>query len=150
MRLDEVDLEIIKQLQLNGRSSNREVGRILGVSEGTVRQRLKRLEQSKMLRLGLVSDARGLGEYATFFIRIRAAPREARAIADYLAEMPCCSFAGLTLGRFDVIALLGASSRATLIQVIERDIAPLSGLILLDVRESVGTAKHRYDLIHIP
>src|SRR5262249_49532383 len=42
--LDEIDLGLIEALAKDGRQSNREVGRQLGVSEGTIRSRLRRLE----------------------------------------------------------------------------------------------------------
>lgn len=148
--LDEIDLAIAKELQKNGRSSNREVARVLGVSEGTIRQRLKKLESAKALRLGLVTNALSLGQTSAAFVRIKATPREAQAIARKIAAFPDCSFVALTVGRFDIVALFNASSRQSLADVIDNEIAVMVGVVLLDVREPVAYAKHRYDLIHIP
>ena len=148
--LDEIDLAIVKELQKNGRSSNREVARVLGVSEGTIRQRLKKLESAKAMRLGLVTDAISLGQTSAAFVRIKATPREAQSIARKIAAFPDCAFCALTVGRFDIVALFNANSRQDLADVIDNEIAVMEGVILLDVREPVDYTKHRYDLCHIP
>lgn len=41
--LDRIDLKILRILNGNARKSFREIGRELGISEGTVRNRVKRL-----------------------------------------------------------------------------------------------------------
>ena len=150
MVIDEIDLAIVKELQKNGRSSNREVARVLGVSEGTIRQRLKKLEAAKAVQLGLVTDSRSLGQIVGANVRIKARPRHAKSIAGKIAEFPTCAFVGLTMGRFDIVAFISASSREELIRVIDSEIAVMTGVLFLDVREPVGYAKHRFDLIHIP
>ena len=40
--MDELDRKIISLLQLDGRASNAKIAREVGVSEGTVRRRLRR------------------------------------------------------------------------------------------------------------
>ena len=149
MLVDDVDLAIIRELQKNGRSSNREVARVLGVSEGTIRQRLKKLEATRAMRLSLVTDPAALGQTAAAYVRIRARPRDARAIAASIADFPCCAFLGMTVGRFDIIAFLNTKTREELVRVVDTEIAVMEGVRQLDVREPVGYAKHRFDLIHI-
>jgi len=150
MMIDDVDLAIVKELQKNGRSSNREVARVLGVSEGTIRQRLKKLEAAKAVRLGLVTDSVALGQAAGAYVRIKAQPRYGRAIAGKIAEFPSCAFVGMTMGRFDIIAFISAGSREELVRVVDAEIAVMKGVLRLDVREPVATVKHRFDLMHIP
>lgn len=149
MLMDGMDRLIIAELQKNGRSSNREVARVLGVSEATIRQRLKKLDTAKIMRLGLVVDTQALGRTAAAFVRMKLHPRRARLIASAVRNLECCDFVGLTVGRFDLIALLVAESREALAQSLD-EVAALEGVALLEVREPVGYAKHRYDLIHIP
>lgn len=148
--LDETDLAIVRELQRNGRSSNREIARVLDISEGTVRQRLKKLEVTKAIRLGLVVDAAASGKTAAAYVRIKVEPRYAASIAQRIAKFPDCPFSGLTAGAYDVIAFINAPSREGLIALVENEIATMKGVVQLDVREPVGTLKHRYDLIHIP
>jgi len=150
MKPDQLDEAIIAALQQNGRMSNREVGRAVGVSEGTIRQRLKKLEAAKAIRHGLVVDNRSAGLETVAWVRIKARPRLIRAIAAQLAKFDCCPFVGLTLGPYDIVALVLVASRAELGTVIDQRIVKIEGIVTVDVREPTASIKHRYDLVRIP
>ena len=47
--LDEMDLNILEQLQEDGRRSNVEIARALGVSESTVRKRIDRMQHAGVI-----------------------------------------------------------------------------------------------------
>ena len=49
--MDELDRKIIALLQLDGRASNAKIAREVGVSEGTVRRRLRRLVLDDVVRI---------------------------------------------------------------------------------------------------
>lgn len=149
MKLDSTDTAILDALKDNGRVSNREVARALGLSESLVRQRLKKMEEGKAMRLGLVADMTSLGFRSSMIVRLRTSPSQARAIAACIAQSAYCAFAGVTLGRFDVLAYLIAPTRQDVAAMIERDIASLEGVLEIDVREPIGSAKQRFDLIAI-
>jgi Lrp/AsnC family transcriptional regulator for asnA, asnC and gidA len=150
MTIDEVDLSIIQELQKNGRSSNREVARVLGLSEGTIRQRLKKLEATKVMKLSVITDTGALGEMAIAHVRIKAKPRLARSIMSKIAEYPACNVVGLTVGAFDVFAVVSAKTREKLAVFIDAEISAIKGVVQVDVREPVAIAKHSVDFIHIP
>ena len=48
--LDEADQAIVERLSRDARVSNREIAEQLGVTEGTVRARAKRMEEEKLIR----------------------------------------------------------------------------------------------------
>ena len=48
--MDELDRKIVGILQQDGRASNAKIARQLGVSEGTIRRRLKRLIEDEPSR----------------------------------------------------------------------------------------------------
>ena len=53
---DELDWQIIKTLQTNGRSANAAIAKQLAVTEGTVRSRTKKLIDSGILKItGLIN-----------------------------------------------------------------------------------------------
>lgn len=147
MKLDATDTAILDLLKDNARVSNREVARMLGISEGMVRQRLKKMTDAKAMRLGLVADMATVGYTAAVIVRLRTIPCEGRSIAESVAQLDCCAFSGLTLGRFDVLIYLIGQTRQELAQVIDDHIAPLKGVVEVDVREPVGSAKQRFDLV---
>ena len=49
--MDELDAKIIAMLQEDGRASNASIARNVGVSEGTVRRRLKRLVDDNFIQV---------------------------------------------------------------------------------------------------
>lgn len=149
LKLDEVDAAILALLRQNGRMSNREVGRALDVSEGTVRQRLRKLIDARVMRLGLVTDIHTTGVAVGVTVRIKADPARTRAIAQALAQLESISFVALTLGRFDILAVLAAHSRTEAAETIDNRIANIDGVLAIDVQEPVSYPKHRYDMVYI-
>ena len=149
MELDNIDIAILDLLEKDGRVSNREVGRALQISEGTVRQRLKKLTECKAFRLGLVTDMESGGLTASGIARIKTLPNCARTIAEKIAQIESCTFVGLVLGRYDLVAIFVCETRFQIAEVINNHVANLPGVISMDVREPVGFLKHRYELIHI-
>jgi DNA-binding Lrp family transcriptional regulator len=76
-------------------------------------------------------------------------PSRTRAVADQVAKLECCKFVAITIGRFDMMVILVGKSRAEIAQIIETKISNIPGVEAIEVREPVGMAKHRYDLIHL-
>lgn len=146
---DELDEAIIRGLQLDGRSSNRQIGRDLGVSEGTVRKRLKRLQDLGAVRLTTMTDVRAIDFVVSAYVRLAVAPAAARAVANFVAGLEECGYAALTAGRYNVLCFLLSHDRLGLTKVIDEDIAALDGVHDVDVREVVSMLKHRFDLVHI-
>ena len=54
--MDELDLKIIGILQSDGRASNAKIARAVGVSEGTVRRRLRRLIKDDIVHVVAVPN----------------------------------------------------------------------------------------------
>ena len=59
--MDELDRKIIGILQLDGRASNAKIARQLGVSEGTIRRRLKRLIEDEAIQVVALPEPSKLG-----------------------------------------------------------------------------------------
>src|SRR4029079_3150560 len=59
--LDDVSKAIISQLQQDGRRSYAAIGKVVGLSEAAVRQRVQRLTDSGVVQVVAVPDPMGLG-----------------------------------------------------------------------------------------
>jgi Lrp/AsnC family transcriptional regulator for asnA, asnC and gidA len=149
LKLDDTDTAIIDLLRENGRMSNREVGRALQISEGTVRQRLKKLIEGKAMRLGMVTDFEASGLGTGVILRIKALPGQARAIAERIARLDACTFVTLCVGRFDLIAVLVSKSRTEAAEMIDNEVKSIPGVQAVEIQEPVSYARHRYDLVYI-
>ena len=90
--MDDIDLEIVRILHEDGRSSYSDISKIIGVSAGTVRNRISRMRSSGMLSFDVWLDPyrSGLGVHATLLIKVK--PRRLAGTADALA------------GSYDILA----------------------------------------------
>jgi Lrp/AsnC family transcriptional regulator for asnA, asnC and gidA len=102
VRLDDLDLEILRAFRFGGRASNSEIARQVGVSEGTVRRRIAALEQLDVLRFVAITDPKTLGLNLNALIGIRADGDKVMAIARQLAELPEVPYVSLSIGSFDI------------------------------------------------
>ena len=82
--MDELDRRIIHILQEDGRASNARIARDVGVSEGTVRRRLKRLIQEGVIRVAAFPDPEALGYTTEALIGIQVDPDKVDAVAGHL------------------------------------------------------------------
>ena len=137
-------------LSKNGRTSNREVARVLNDSAGMVRQRLKKLMDGNVVRLGLITDIEAASFLSTVIVRLNTVPARARSVAIELAAFNCCTFVSLTFGRFDVIAIIVGKSRSEIVAVVDQQIASSTDIRSIDIVEPVKAVKHRYDLVYFP
>lgn len=149
IELDQLDRDVVALLKRDGRMSNREVGRALGVSEGTVRNRLRRLFDAKVLQLAAVMGSAASGLEASAFVRMTVEPRKARAVAQAAALWEEVAFVGLTAGRYNVVVLVNVRDRDALVAVVHQRLALLDGVNALDTRELVRNVKHRFDRVLI-
>jgi Lrp/AsnC family transcriptional regulator for asnA, asnC and gidA len=70
--IDAVDCRMIELLQKDGRTSNTEIAKTIGISEATVRTRLQRLIQEQYIQIVAVSNPLKLGFEVVGTIRIHA------------------------------------------------------------------------------
>lgn len=150
MTFDPLDTRIVDLLARDGRTSNREVGRVLGISEGAVRKRLKRLESLGAARVAAVVTPRALGLSITAFVRIATAPAATRAVAQAAMEVEHITFVGLATGRFNVLTAVTAADRRHLGEIVDAHMRRWAGVVSIEVVEILSVAKHRLDLVLIP
>lgn len=149
IKFDDLDRDIVALLKRDGRMSNREVARGLGVSEGTVRNRLRRLFDAKAVQLAAVMSAGATHLTVSAFVRMVVEPSKARDVAAWAAGAEEVAFAGLTAGRYNVVLLIQVSERGALVEFIHGRLALLEGVRALDTRELVRSVKHRFDRVLI-
>jgi Lrp/AsnC family transcriptional regulator for asnA, asnC and gidA len=61
--MDRIDKKIIDILQYDGRASNAAIARDVGVSEGTVRRRLKKLIDDDYIKVVAITEPTKMGMY---------------------------------------------------------------------------------------
>lgn len=143
VEIDDLDRAMIDVVVRNGRTSNREIGRELKVSDGTVRTRLRRLETAGLLRLcAQVHPARSGMVRARAFVGIRVQGADASELAAQLADEAEIVTISITANRFELFCYVLAKSRARLVEIVSDVIRPLKGVQSTETWEVVGAAKH--------
>lgn len=102
--MDKLDSKIIQILQEDGRASNAGIARKVGVSEGTVRRRLKRLIQEEFIKVVALPDAAKLGFDSQALVGVQVDPDKIDQVADALGGLSEINWVAITTGSFDVFA----------------------------------------------
>src|SRR5437868_14204810 len=102
VQLDELDRKIIGVLTEDARISNRQIASQLGVTEGTIRGRIKRLEQDNLIRFSAVTNLGYLGSPRVVLIGIQAQLSQVKTLTRKIAAMPEIGCVIATLGRFEI------------------------------------------------
>lgn len=114
-RLDELDRRLIEMLRDDARLPTATLARRLGVSRGTVQNRIDRLVAGGVLlgfTVRLAGDVETAGVRALVSIEVRAA--ETRAVVSALRRMPEVRRLHSTNGRWDLVAEIATDDLAAL------------------------------------
>lgn len=149
-KLDEVDHRIIEWLSRDARTSNRRIAAGLGVTEGTVRARIKRLVDDKLIRITAITNIDRLANPMLAFIWIDVdKSADADGVARQLARLPRLGFVGKMLGRFDILAITMVQHTEELTDFIHQEISGIDGVHRTDVTLGVKFIKHDYRISRI-
>ena len=108
--MDELDRKIVGILQLDGRASNARIARQLGVSEGTVRRRLKRLMDEEAIQVLALPEPTKLGYTTEAIVALQVDPGKIEDVAAELAGAPEALNVSVTTGAFDLFAWVALPS----------------------------------------
>lgn len=116
--LDAIDEALIAELRVSARAGQRELGKLLGVNEATIRSRLHRLESENVLRIVAMQDLSAMSYDAMAAVGVQVKGRSAVAVGEDLALIDNIITVNVTVGAYDLE-----------IQVIARDTTELDRLL---------------------
>ncbi len=125
-------MHILSILEDNGRATNREIAEAVGVSEGTVRNRIERLMRDDVLRIVGVTNPARLGLNTAAVISISAELSRITSIAERIAEAPGVVYVGYSTGNADIIALAFFPSNDDLTDFTTQTLAAIPGILKAD------------------
>ncbi|MGH3652327.1 Lrp/AsnC family transcriptional regulator [Glutamicibacter sp.] len=100
--LDETDRKILTKLQEDGRQSYRQIARELDVSEGTIRFRVNKLQESGVLTIIAIADPFQLGYRIMAFLLLKVKPGSQARILDVLASWEETTYVSTCIGNADI------------------------------------------------
>ncbi len=119
--LDDVSKAIIEQLQQDGRRSYAAIGKVVGLSEAAVRQRVQRLTESGVMQVVAVTDPLQLGFARQAMVGVRARG-ELEKVAEALGDLPEVDYVVITAGTYDILVEVVAESDDHLLELISSKI----------------------------
>jgi Lrp/AsnC family transcriptional regulator for asnA, asnC and gidA len=139
MKLDGTDLKIIDVLAINGRTPNNEIAERLSISEGTVRNRIKKLADGGFLRVKGLTNPDEHAERQLIFILVKLeVTKNWKDIARAVSELQGVKSVSMIAGRFDLIVELFIEPH-NLINFLTED---LGGIGSISSTESLTTIKN--------
>lgn len=102
--LDELDKRIIRLLQRNARVPNTEIGRALDVTETTIRNRVSRLLDEKLIEIVAVVDPKATDVTISAFLLLTVAPDEVGTTVAALRDRTEVRYLSQVVGRGQVMA----------------------------------------------
>lgn len=142
--LDDTSKAIVAQLQDDGRRSYAEIGKVVGLSEAAVRQRVQKLMDAGVMQIVAVTDPMQLGFYRQAMIGIRVTG-DIRVVTDRLAKLSSVDYLVLTAGSFDILVEVICESDAQLIELLNTEIRQLPGVISTETFVYLELKKQQYD-----
>jgi Lrp/AsnC family transcriptional regulator for asnA, asnC and gidA len=101
-QLDELDREIIRLLQYDGRMPFTQIASEVDISEGTVRRRVSRLLESGIMQIVAIVEPQFLGWGAAGMIGVSIQAGQIDAVANKIAQFPEVSYLFMASGEFDL------------------------------------------------
>lgn len=147
--LDDIDQRIIGFLRENGRATNQELARRLRISAATVSARIRRLEQSKAMKVVAVTDFAALGYNFLLAVGIQVQGRPAGEVARDLAKLKHVFAAHLVTGARDIEVLLALHDYEELHSLLLDEIAKIKGIRTIECGIAVDVVKFNFDVAPI-
>jgi len=129
MQPDETDWKIIKILQ-EGYVPNNTIARELGISEGTVRARLKKLKEAGILEVRALINPDVLENKQLVIVAMRVAESKLLDLkAEELSHLPNVLSVSVASGRYDLIAEVLLDSNRGLVQFLTEELSTVEGIL---------------------
>ena len=101
---EQLNSEIVKMLEMDGRMAFSEIAQRLKVSEGTIRNRVNGMKESGMLRIVAIVDPRASEYKADAMVCVKVAPGVTpKQVAERLSAIPSVVYILWVTGRFDLM-----------------------------------------------
>jgi Lrp/AsnC family transcriptional regulator, regulator for asnA, asnC and gidA len=143
--LDALDSEMILLLQKDGRISNTAIAKELGIAESTVRTRLKRLMDNKVVQIVAVSNPFDLGFQVAGNFKINIDLKKKDTIMKELVAIKELWYVVLTTGGTDVDADFIVASFEDLETLIFHKINKIEGINKIQTSLILQYGKHDFN-----
>lgn len=142
--IDKIDQDIMAILQKNSRVTNTEIARRLDVSEGTVRNRIKKLVDNRVIRNIAVVNPESLGYQVHVIVGIQVEYQKMQAITEQLKQKDPVHFVGMAAGRYDLMVIAFFRNTEEQLAFFSEELACIDGIVRLETFTILKMLKTKY------
>jgi Lrp/AsnC family transcriptional regulator for asnA, asnC and gidA len=128
---DKLDLSVIAALTGNIRRSAQDIARELQLSSATVKRRIERLRQDRLISLSPVVDLHAAGYEYLMIIGVKIGNQSPFSVATAIAELPQALTVNIVLGHFDIEVVAAVKSREEVAGLLTNTLALIPGVASL-------------------
>lgn len=147
IELDQTDHRIIALLRDDGRLPYRSIARELELTEATVRARVRRLEESRTMRVVAVTDIEAAGYGMLLAIGVQVENRSPEEVALEMAAIPEVFSVSVVVGDQDLELLAVARDKAAMDRLLHEQLATMEGVRRLTPALAVNVLKNQPDWV---
>lgn len=149
LQIDDLDRQLIEILSRDARTSNRRIASDLGVTEGTVRGRIRRLQKDRLIAFTAITSFELADHTKMAFIGVQTDVDRVRTVAARIAGLPSVNAVMVTMGRFNIIAICLFNELDTLHEIASEQILEIDGVHHVETSIAVKTLKYNSRIVKI-
>lgn len=144
-QLDELDVQIIATLQIDGRTSNSEMARNFEVSEATIRNRVARLLEEDLINIRAVPTPRAVGMTMSAIIGVSVRLSQLDEVVSQLADCSEVRYVGVATGRHDIMIEAFFTDQSHLLDFVSHRLGGMKGVTRIETSLILKVAKFSYE-----
>ena len=148
-QIDDLDRQLIEILSKDARTSNRRIAADLGVTEGTVRGRIRRLQKEGLIAFTAITSFELADNTKMAFIGAQVDVDRVREVATRIAELDSINAVMVTMGRFNITAICLFNELERLHEISSEQILAIEGVHHVETSIAVKTLKYNSRIVRI-
>ena len=148
-QIDALDRQLIDILSKDARTSNRRIAADLGVTEGTVRGRIRRLQNDGLIAFTAITSFELADNTKMAFIGVQVDVHRVREVATRIAQLDAINAVMVTMGRFNVTAICLFNELDALHDIASEQILSIDGVHHVETSIAVKTLKYNARIVRI-
>ncbi len=145
VRVDLVDMQILREIERDGRQPVLEIAKKLGISRATASARLKRLLDEEVARIVTIVGPVGMKNYVFALMAMKVSPKEISSVVEEARALPSVGWLARVVGGHDVILGTTYLSSTDLLNLLEKQISSMPGILSLETMVGLQIRKTSYE-----
>jgi DNA-binding Lrp family transcriptional regulator len=141
---DDLDLRLIKELEIDARQSNPDLAKKLDTSPTTIRRRLKKLLDAGVISIVMIPDANALGFKTRAMIGVNVRPGKYDNVASGLLSDEITRVVIATTGRYDIVLVMVCHSQQELLNFVYGELGKNPDVLGAEIMSLLGVKKYSW------